>query len=474
MTALTATAELCRQWQSEFVAGFEAKLAARGELPLPGGRDIVSLGDLRRTRLHFDQIRAMRRAVADSGGLDRALLDRLPVNPTVVVRYSRRGLFRETPILAAAAVTLSDLDALASGEPAGPVDPARLHSALASLPADEVPAVVGVFSPGGWTAEAIASVPEDTRLRVVLVARTDEGTWQVFEAGGRTTTLADLFDPEPEGRKIARIASAVRTEVDRLPSAEALHAADIAKRLRVPARLVSSVLEDFARRHSHVRLIESGASAVMYRFNVPALEPTLMQRLWPFSRDPAHDLEALAERRMRLILSRRKTWDELDTSAAKEAEFLAAGIRAETEGARRRLAVQLVGVRRELRHRRRLSEVMDRQIDILSSHLHNLELVALAEPGRIPPIEEIQAAADKAQQVITDLAADWQTAEQITAETAVDMPSDDIDAILREFEQARDAELDRLVVHPTVEPARTEPTEPVRVVEPRPRRMITE
>ena len=103
-------------------------------------------------------------------------------------------------------------------------------------------------------------------------------------------------------------------------------------------------------------------------------------------------------------------------------------------------------------------EVADRQIEILSGHLHNIELVTLGQIAGTPTAEDIQQVADQAQQVLTELAADTRLIEE-TAPDLATMSAEE-EAILREFEHARDAELAGLVIRP--ESADAEP----KVVEP--------
>jgi hypothetical protein len=443
------TPEQCRTLQGEFVGGFEAKLSGRSELPVPGSGEVVSLPDLQRSRRYTDQAAAVRRAA----GPDRSLLDRLPLNPTVLHDFFRRRLFGRDKVVTVAAVCVADLEPLAGGREPGPAGSAAMQEALAGLPPG--PLLVGLFSPTGWTDDAAAGIPDDPRRRVALVSRRlDDGTWDVRERDGRVSVLSDLFDPETEGRKQSRTVAAVRAAVEALPAGEVLYAADLTRRLRVPARLVVGALEDFAGRFDDLRMVEASGRLVMYRTPIAASAPTLLKRLWPFSRTEETRLELLAEQRVRLQVLRRRLWQELEGMHAEEARMLEAGRGAGSEAERKRLASQIAGVRREARHRARMGEMADRQVEILSGHLHNLELVALGRMAATPDAEEIRTAADKAQELITDLSADAKLAEETSPDASA--LSAEEDAILREFEKGRDAELASLVIRPETPKTSTE------------------
>jgi hypothetical protein len=464
------SAEVCRRLQFEFVHGFEAKLTARAELPLPGG-DSLLIADLRRARRYADRILAARDAVAaaaepdhDNGGQrgptrrapDRGLLDRIPVNPAASISFIRRGLLRETRLAVAAAATVCDLDSAARGKVEGPAGLGEALEALAALnlPAD-LPAVIGVFSPTGWTAEAIAHVPEEPRRRVALVQRRPDGSFQVFERDGRVTVLSELFDPEPAGRKASRCFAAVRAALEELPAGELLWPVELARKIEFPPRSVIEACEELARRDSRLVLKEVAGRLVMFRNLVISRPTSLVERLWPFSEKSPADAETLVDRRVRLSVLRDQAWRELEKLHQEEARLMTAGVKAEREGDRRRLATMLAGVRRESRHRLRIADMLEKQISVLAGHLHSLELIALGTMVALPTAEELAAAADAAQKTIESVQESWQAARAAEPDASV-LEGAEENAILTEFERGKDAELAALEVKPAaVEPQRT-------------------
>jgi hypothetical protein len=468
--------EHARQLQTEFLAGFEAKLSGRGELPVPGGGDILSLMDLKREVRRADRWSEVRRAALAAGKADRALFDRLPMNPSAAVHFVRRGLFRDNRLLTVAAATVADFRAFAEGREPGPAGLPELLDALAGVSAaTTAPALVGVFSPTGWSPEAVAGIPDDLRRRVALVQRHPDGGWQVLERDGRTTTLTDLFDPEPESRKFSRTLAAVKSAIEALPVGEPLPAAELAAKARLPVRMVAMVMEDLVSRAGDLRTLEAGGRTVLYRTPISAQPASPLQRIWPFAQGDAERLEVLGERRVRLQLLRRQAFDEIDKLAAEEGRLMEAGRSASTDGERRRVAARLATLRREADHRRKISDLIGRQLDILSGHLHNIELASLGRSTQTPTAEEIKEAGEKARQALDELTAALEAVDANApdaAETAA--LSVEEDKILREFEADRQRELDALVIKPlpVAETPRTEP--PKKEAAERPRRAEAE
>jgi hypothetical protein len=73
---------------------------------------------------------------------------------------------------------------------------------------------------------------------------------------------------------------------------------------------------------------------------------------------------------------------------------------------------QLLQLRKDIERRSSLLTVLNQQINIVSTHLHNLELVQQGQSAKLPDSEEMAADAAKAEEMLAGLEADaelgWQ------------------------------------------------------------------
>jgi hypothetical protein len=80
---------------------------------------------------------------------------------------------------------------------------------------------------------------------------------------------------------------------------------------------------------------------------------------------------------------------------------------------RRRITSQLVQLRKDIERRQQMLSVLNQQINIVGTHLHNLELSQQGEAAKLPDSEELAADAAKAEEVLAQLQADSELAESV-------------------------------------------------------------
>ncbi|MBC7783132.1 MAG: hypothetical protein H7144_04770, partial [Burkholderiales bacterium] len=74
---------------------------------------------------------------------------------------------------------------------------------------------------------------------------------------------------------------------------------------------------------------------------------------------------------------------------------------------------QLLQLRKEIERRAQLMGVLNQQINIVSTHLHNLELVQQGRGAKLPDSEEIAGDAAAAEDMLAQLQADSELADSV-------------------------------------------------------------
>jgi len=113
----------------------------------------------------------------------------------------------------------------------------------------------------------------------------------------------------------------------------------------------------------------------------------------------------LSERRAALSQQRDRSYEEMGALEQQEA-----GLRQQFKDAtgaitKRRITSQLLQLRKDLDRRQQLLAVLNQQINVVSTHLHNLELVQQGRSAQLPDAEEMTADAVKAEEMLADLEA---------------------------------------------------------------------
>ena len=161
----------------------------------------------------FDEGMAVREELARRGLFDPDLLARLPQNRRVVMRgYERRWWWfgkRATGVVIAS--VLAPPGAYIAGEsadsPAPPVGLADLLEHVRRIaPTTDVPHVIGVCSPSGFTDEVRHSHLDLPNVTLVVVEPRADGGWAVTPlSDAADEAICRLFDPDTTARKIERV-----------------------------------------------------------------------------------------------------------------------------------------------------------------------------------------------------------------------------------------------------------------------------
>jgi hypothetical protein len=151
--------------------------------------------------------------------------------------------------------------------------------------------------------------------------------------------------------------------------------------------------------------------------NMPAMDRFFLTRLKSiFSKKGELDkkIGLLSERRADLTQLRDRGYQDLAVLEKKEDElriqFKDAG-----EMPRRRITSQLLQLRKDVARRQQLLSVLNQQVNVINTHLHSLELQKQGEYAQLPTSEEMASDASKAEEVLAQLEADSELAQNVSA-----------------------------------------------------------
>ena len=170
----------------------------------------------------------------------------------------------------------------------------------------------------------------------------------------------------------------------------------------------------------------------------------------------------LAERRAALSQQRDRAYEEMGALEQQEA-----GLRQQFKDAagaltKRRVTSQLLQLRKDVERRQQLLTVLNQQINVVSTHLHSLELVQQGRSAQLPDAEEMTADAVKAEEMLAELEAGNELAGS-TGSIAAGGMTDEEQALFEELERESGG-AETLATETNAGPVAPEPAAPSRAV----------
>lgn len=462
---LTPEAKQAHRCETAFLSGVGANFeAAKGK-------------QLRGTiwhRVQDDESDRLRAVMARRRMYDRELLKSLPCNRRIVLHgFDRRLVFGKKKTGVAIASTLSPLDHYVSEDSgdAPPIDLATLVDHVRALVGDaRVPHIIGVCSPSGFADDARAARPVLPNVSLVLIEPDGKGGWLVGGGGGDVDArLLKLFDPEGASEKIRRVTAYIASHRTDLLTG-AMSVSSVSSALGLPAAVVREGFERAAREDVELKLTRQDGAWLLFLGAPADLQEKksmgVIDRIRQmFSSDGAEveKINLLAERRAALAQRRSRIYEDIATLEKKEAELLAAGKAATSPVPRRRLAAQLAQLRKDIGRHNTTAGMLNQQINIISTDIHNLTLIQQGELAKLPDTEQLTENAVRAEELVETLKADAELVSSLETGVQENVTSEEELAILREFEGAEavaDAAAERETAGaeaPASEPAAAEP-----------------
>ena len=424
--------------ETEFLAGAEANLeAAKGQ-------------ELRGTiwnTARFDEASRLRGLMKQRGLFDEELYNELPHNRRVAMHgFERRwwGGKRRTGL--AVATVLAPLDAYLedddTAESPPPVGLDQLVDHVRSLVVDDkVPHVIGVCSPSGFTPEALRSGLDLPGVTLVLIEPREDGGWRTHGVSQNAKpNLCRLFDPEATAQKLKRVHEEIeRRSADLLGGGLSVPA--IAARLELPKETVAQAFRHAAVADPELKISRQSGEAVLFRGAPLATQENAsmsvadhLRKLFGVEGDEPRKINALTEQRVALTQRRDRIYDDVAKIEKKESALVEEGRTTKSPAVRRRVAAQVAQIRKELERHNTSATMLNQQINIVATHIHNLTLTQRGQMAKLPEAEELTDVAVQAEEMLESLKADADLADSLETGMAESQMSDEELAILKEFE----------------------------------------
>ncbi len=419
--------------ETEFLSAVEANFqAARGQL---------FRGTIWQTQRADDGDR-LRAVMAENRCYDRELLKSLPSNRRVVLRgYDRSFLFWKRPTGAACATVLSPLDAYVTGREPGPVGLADVVDHVRRIVGNSgVPHLIGVCSPTGFADDVRQGRLELPSVTLVLIEPDGQGGWRI--SGGSDEVdprVLRIFDPEGSKQKLERAEKAIRECSAELLTGS-VSVAQVCRRSGLSENVVKQAFERVAQRDPELRLTRQDGEVLLYRGAAPQRRERKsmdfierIKSLFSGEADDAEKLNALSERRAALSQRRDRVADDISSLEQKEADLLAAGKAATSMVVQKRMAAQLAQLRKDIRRQHTTLNMLNQQVNIISTDIHNLTLIQQGQMAKLPTTEELTEHAVAAEEMLETLKSDAEMVSSLESDQTELVTSQEELDILKEF-----------------------------------------
>lgn len=417
-----------------------------------GRRPVTSLlREINRT----DRAVELKRTMSEMDLPDRDLEARMPVGEMLDVLLGRRKwLVLRQPVGRLKVICISPTRALLSGEAPAPMTTADVQKVLAEVPPPlrGAPVTLVLMSTSGFAIATHEMAERRSDRTLILVEPNDAGGWSVY-GPAETRALADLFDPEAEDKKRQRIVEYIQSHRgDLLSSGLATDA--IAAKTQLPLQLIENQLREYARSNPGLTAKRLDGRVVLFpEGTMPPAAATaaaagssggggsdmpFIERLKSlFSRkgDTEKKIALLSERRATMGLQRDRAYEEMSALEQKESELRQQFKDARAPLTRRRITSQLLQLRKDLERRQQLLSVLNQQMNIVSTHLHNLELVQQGHGSQLPDSQELTSDAEAAEAVLAELQANTELASSVSQSSPTGGLSDEEQALFEELER---------------------------------------
>lgn len=394
----------------------------------------------------------LKRIMSDMNLPDRELQARMPVGEVLEVTLSQKKmLVLRSTVGRLRVVCISPTRALLRGEEPQPMTPTEVNKVLSQMPPSlgGAPTTVVLLSTSGFAMEAHEIADRRADRTVILVEPNDAGGWTVT-GPVETKALADLFDPENEDQKRQRVREEIEeSKVDLLTSG--VNADRIVARTQLPVQVVEAELKTYAKNNPGLIAKRLDGRVVLFRegtapvsgaaASAPGAAMPLIERVKAlFSRkgDSEKKIAFLSERRAALSQQRDRAYEAMSVLEQQEAGLKDQFKNSQSAIGKKRITSQLLQLRKDLERRQQLLSVLNQQINVVSTHLHNLELVQQGQVASLPNTDEMTADAVKAEEVLAELEASSELAGSVGAVGAGGMTPEE-QALFEELERETSA-----------------------------------
>ncbi len=396
-------------------------------------------------RARHDETDRLRALMASNRIYDRELLKSLPANRRIaLLGYERRWWFGKRRTGVAIASVLSPLNHYLSSSDgaAPPIGLSELIDHVNRLVGDgKAPHIIGVCSPSGFTEEARKSRLDIPNTAVVLVEPDGHGGWRTMATSDAVDPrLLKIFDPEGAKQKVDRVRRLVEDRSADLLTG-GLSASSVAREANLPEDVVRQAFDQVAGSDPELRVAKKHGEFLLFR-GAP-MHPqekrsmNVIERIRQlFSRegDETAKINLLAERRAALCQRRDRIYEDIGKLEQKESGLMAQGKAATSAVPKRRLAAQVAQLRKDIMRQNTTAAMLNQQINIISTDIHNLTLIQQGQMARLPDTTELTEHAVEAEELLESLKTDAELVGTLEMGMGTALTSADEMAILKEFE----------------------------------------
>jgi hypothetical protein len=374
-----------------------------------------------------DRATDLKRLMSEMDRPDRELQNRMPVGESLEVTLRTKKWFILTKVVGRIRVVcVSPARALLAGEAPRPLDLAATRKVLSEIPPPGgVPTTVVIVSTSGFDINAHEAAQRSADRTVILVEPNDVGGWSSY-GPVETKALVDLFDPEAQEQKRRRVVELIRTsQFDLLGGGIA--ADKLAAKAQLPLQFIESEIKSYAKANAGLAAKRLDGRVVLFREgSMPAIgapsaasggsDMPLIDRIKSlFGRKGENEkkIAFLSERRTALTQQRDRSYEEISALEQKDEELKKQFKESSSAITRRRITTQLVQLRKDIERRQQMMQVLNQQINVVGTHLHNLELTQQGQAAKLPDSEEIAEDAAAAEEMLAQLQADNELADSV-------------------------------------------------------------
>jgi hypothetical protein len=380
----------------------------------------------------------LKRLMSEMGKPDRDLEARMPKGKTIEVTLSQQKWWvLKNRVGQLRVLCVSPSRALLSGESGAPISSADLKKILSEIPPpiSKTPQTVVIMSTSGFAQTAREAAERGNDRTVILVAPNEAGGWTVT-GPSQTKSTSDLFDPEADTEKRQRLREQI--EAARVELLAGGVAADtLAGRSKLPAQFVEAELKSYAKENPGLTAKRLDGRVVLFRegaaplgspdsgrgADMPFIER--VKALFARKGEIEKKIAFLSERRAALSQQRDRSYEDMQTMETKEADLRKEFKDASGDIARRRITSQLLQFRKDIERRQQLLSVLNQQINVVSTHLHNLELQQQGKTASLPNSEEMASDAAAAEEVLAELEANSELADSVASAATAGMSAEE-------------------------------------------------
>jgi hypothetical protein len=394
-----------------------------------------------------DHAMDLKRLMMEMNIPDRELMSRMPIGQLLDVSLKRTHWFVFNQTVARIRVAcFSPVRALLSGAELQPMNADDVTKALAAMPPPlgPSPATVVLVSTSGFSRDAVDLVQNRPGRTVILLEPNAAGGWTA-NGPERAKPIIDLFDPEVEGDKRDRVLELIKeSQIDLLGSGIA--ADKLAAKSQLSEAFVESVVKEYARANPGLSAKKLDGRVVLFREGTGSLITAglgsggsmglvdKVRTLFSGKGENEKKIAFLSERKTALSQQRDRAYDEMSSLETQEAKLKQQFKDAAGAITKRRVTSQMLQLRKDLERRQQLLSMLNQQVDVVSTHLHNLGLVQQGSAAKLPNTDEITEDAVKAEEILAQLEADSELAGSI-GQIATASMSDEEKALFEELEK---------------------------------------